>query len=212
MPDVGRLASFALISFAIIVVPGPSVLFVISRGITLGRRAAITTVLGNEAGLMVQVVAVAFGLGAIVERSIAAFTILKFAGAAYLVFLGVQAVRHRGALAGSLESELRDKSRRRIFRDGFVVGVSNPKSIILFAAILPQFVTRSQGHATIQLLVLGLTSVGIALVSDSTWGFLAGTGRSWLGRSPKRLAVMGGTGGLVMIGLGARLALSGRKD
>jgi threonine/homoserine/homoserine lactone efflux protein len=212
MPDAERWASFALISFAIIVVPGPSVLFVISRGITLGRRAAITTVLGNEAGLMVQVVAVAFGLGAIVERSIAAFTILKFAGAAYLVFLGVQAVRHRGALGAALEAELADRSRRRIFRDGFVVGVSNPKSVILFAAILPQFVTRSHGHATVQLLVLGLTSVCIALVSDSTWGFLAGTARSWLGRSPKRLAVMGGTGGLVMIGLGARLALTGRKD
>ncbi len=206
------MASFALVSFIIIVVPGPSVLFVISRGITLGRRAAITTVLGNETGLLVQVVAVAFGLGAIVERSIAAFTILKFAGAAYLIFLGVQALRHRGALRAALHADLAAKSDKRIFGDGFIVGVSNPKSVILFAAILPQFVTRSHGQVTGQLLVLGLTSVVIALVSDSLWGLLSGTARAWLGRSPRRLAVMGGTGGLVMVGLGVRLALTGRKD
>jgi threonine/homoserine/homoserine lactone efflux protein len=212
MPDAGRLASFALVSFIIIVVPGPSVLFVISRGITLGRRAAITTVLGNETGLLVQVVAVAFGLGAIVERSIAAFTILKFAGAAYLIFLGVQAARHRGDLGAALQADLTAKSDRRIFGDGFAVGVTNPKSVILFAAILPQFVVRSHGHVTGQLLVLGLTSVAIALVSDSVWGLLSGTARTWLGRSPRRLAIMGGTGGLVMIGLGVRLALTGRKD
>ena len=212
MPDAGRLATFALLSLAIIVVPGPSVLFVISRGVTLGRRAALTTVLGNEAGLFVQVVAVSLGLGALVERSLVLFTIIKLAGAAYLIFLGVQALRDRRALAAALEVEVSRKSPRRIFREGFVVGVSNPKSAILFTAILPQFVNRSAGHVPVQLLVLGLVSVSIALISDSIWGCLAGTARSWLGRSPRRLALMGGTGGLVMVGLGLRLAVTGRRD
>jgi len=212
VPDAGRLAAFALVALAIIVVPGPSVLFVVSRGVTLGRRAALTTVLGNEAGLLVQVVAVAVGLGPIVERSLVVFTIIKLSGAAYLIFLGVQAVRDRRALAAALEVEVTRKSPRRIFREGFIVGVTNPKSAILFTAILPQFVDRSQGHVAVQLLALGLVSVTIALLSDSTWGVLAGTARSWLGRSPKRLATMGGTGGLVMVGLGLRLAVTGRRD
>jgi threonine/homoserine/homoserine lactone efflux protein len=212
MPDAGRLAAFALVAFAIIVVPGPSVLFVISRGVAHGRRAALMTALGNETGELVQVVAVAFGLGAIVERSITVFTIVKIAGAAYLVFLGVQALRRRRVLAEALAIEAAPKGSRRIFRDGFVVGATNPKTVILFTAILPQFVTRSNGHVTLQLLVLGLMSVLIALISDSAWALLAGTVRSWLGRSPRRLAAMGGTGGLVMIGLGLRLAFTGRKD
>ena len=117
MPDPGRLASFGLLAFIIIVVPGPSVLFVISRGVVLGRRAALMTVLGNEAGLLVQVAAVAFGLGAIVERSITVFTVVKLAGAAYLVYLGVEAVRHRHALHRALEAEIIGKRARRIFRD-----------------------------------------------------------------------------------------------
>jgi threonine/homoserine/homoserine lactone efflux protein len=212
MPDPGRLAAFGLLSFVIIVVPGPSVLFVISRGVVLGRRAALMTVLGNETGLLVQVAAVAFGLGTIVERSITIFTVVKLAGAAYLVYLGVEAIRHRRALHRALEAEVVGRRARRIFRDGFVVGATNPKSVILFAAILPQFVILSHGHVTLQLLVLGLTSVVIALVCDSIWGVLAGTVRSWLGRSPRRLSVIGGVGGLVMVGLGLRLALTGRRD
>ena len=107
---------------------------------------------------------------------------------------------------------LQYKRARRLFRDGFVVGATNPKSVILFGAILPQFVARSNGHVTVQLLVLGLTAVVIALVCDSVWALLAGTARSWLGRSPRRLALIGGTGGLVMVGLGLRLALTGRRD
>jgi threonine/homoserine/homoserine lactone efflux protein len=212
MPAAGRLVAFALVALAMIVVPGPSVLFVISRGVAHGRRAALMTALGNEAGALVLVMAVAFGLGAIVQRSITVFMILKIAGAAYLIYLGVQALRRRRVLAEALAGEAAPKASRRIFRDGFVVGATNPKTVILFTAILPQFVTRSNGHVTLQLLILGLMSVLIALISDSAWALLAGTARSWLGRSPRRLAAMGGTGGLVMIGLGLRLAFTGRKD
>jgi threonine/homoserine/homoserine lactone efflux protein len=147
VPDVGRLLAFAAVAFAIIVVPGPSVLFVVSRGVAFGRRVALTTVFGNEGGLSVQVLAVALGLGTLVERSIAVFTVLRLAGAGYLMFLGVQAIRHRCAVTEVVQAHA-DGGTRRVFREGFVVGVTNPKSIILFAAILPQFLSRSNGHVS----------------------------------------------------------------
>jgi threonine/homoserine/homoserine lactone efflux protein len=212
VPPADRLVAFALTAFALIVVPGPSVLFVISRGMALGRRAAIATVLGNAAGAYVQVVAAAVGLGAVLERSTLLFNVVKIAGAAYLVVLGVRAIRARRTLSGLLAEPVAAMSTRRIVREGFVVGLTNPKTVIFFAAILPQFADPSAGRLSLQLLTLGLVFIAIALVSDSTWGLAAGTARDWLGRSPRRLAALGGTGGLVMIGLGVRLAVTGRRD
>jgi threonine/homoserine/homoserine lactone efflux protein len=207
-----HLIAFSLVALAIIVVPGPSVLFVISRAMCLGRRAALTTVLGNAAGQYVQVIAVAVGIGAVVERSVLVFTVVKVCGAVYLIILGLRAIRHRGAMARVLEAVAAPRSAVRIFREGFVVGLSNPKSVIFFATILPQFVDRSAGHVSVQLLVLGLVWLLIALMSDSAWGLAASTARLWLARSPRRLERIGGTGGLVMIGLGVGVALTGRKD
>jgi len=212
MVDIDRLAGFAFVAMIVIAIPGPSVLFVVSRGVALGRRAAVITAIGNEAGMVVQVVAVALGLGAIVERSVVAFTVLKLMGACYLVFLGLQAIRHRADLSLALGSTVTPRSPLTTLREGFVVGLTNPKMMALFTAILPQFVVWPQGDVSLQLLVLGLVAVAIALLSDSTWGILAGTARSWLGRSPRRLQIMGGTAGIVMIGLGVRLAFSGRND
>ena len=99
-----------------------------------------------------------------------------------------------------------------MLRDGFIVGVSNPKAIVFFAAVLPQFADRSAGQVPVQLLLLGAVFMAIALVSDSMWAIIAGTARSWFARSPRRLELIGGAGGLVMIGIGASLALTGRKD
>jgi threonine/homoserine/homoserine lactone efflux protein len=213
MVPADRLAAFAVAAFALIVVPGPSVLFVISRGVALGRRAALATVVGNTAGVSVQIVAVAAGLGAVVERSIVAFTVLKLVGAVYLVMLGVNALRHRRTLtASALTTVERPRSLRRIVRDGFVVGIANPKAIVFFAAILPQFADPATGQVPLQLLILGLVFVCIALVSDGTWAVVAGTAREWLARSPRRLEALGGLGGLVMIGLGVRLLTTGRHD
>jgi threonine/homoserine/homoserine lactone efflux protein len=208
MPSTGHVLAFALTAFLLIVVPGPSVLFVVSRTVTLGRRAGLATVAGNAAGIYLQVVAVALGIGAIVERSILAFSIIKVAGAVYLVFLGIHTIRHRRFLALAFNGFSEVKAVRRLLVDGFLVGVTNPKGIILFAAILPQFVDRSAGHVLLQLLVLGVVSLIIALVSDTAWALAAGSVRSWLGRSPRRLELLGGSGGLVMIGLGARLVLT----
>lgn len=206
------LLEFALLSYALILVPGPNVLFVVSRSLQLGRLPGIAAVVGGQSGVYLQVIAVALGIGALVERSVAVFTVLRLAGAAYLIFLGVQAIRHRRSLAAFLDGTTRPASTSRMLRDGFVVGLTNPKAIVFFAAVLPQFADRAAGHVPLQLLVLGAIFVAIALVSDSMWALLAGTARSWFTRSPRRLALIGGTSGLVMIGIGASLALSGGRD
>ena len=212
MPSTTHLLAFTLAALLLIAVPGPSVLFTVSRALTLGRAAGLATVAGNTVGEYVQIAVVAFGLGALLERSVLVFTVIKLAGAGYLIFLGVQAVRHRQRLGEALGAALERKSRSRIVADGFVVGIGNPKAVVFFAAVLPQFVNRAAGHVTAQMLMLGALFVAIALISDSGWALAAGSARAWLGRSPRRLELIGGTGGLVMIGLGATLAVSGRHD
>lgn len=212
MPSPGQLFAFAVVSLVFVAIPGPSVLFTISRALTMGRRPALITVIGNAAGVYLHVVAVALGVGAIVEGSLAVFTILKLAGAAYLIYLGVQAIRHRRDVGQVLNRAVPVLRSRRVLADGFIVGVSNPKSIVFFAAVLPQFVDPAAGRVPLQLLLLGVVSIAAALVSDSVWAVVAGAARDWFGRSPRRLAAIGGAGGMVMIGLGVHLAFTGRKD
>lgn len=207
-----HLVAFFVVATVLIVVPGPSVLFVVTRSLTQGRRAGIATVVGNAAGVYVQVVLVAIGIGAIVQESIAVFTVVKLAGALYLVYLGVQTFRRRHDLAAALNVPVAPRELRRMFSDAFVVGIANPKVIVFFVAVLPQFVDPSAGAVPLQLLTLGAVFCLIALVCDSVWALAAGAARDWLVRSPRRLAAIGGAGGLVIIGLGAGLAVSGRKD
>jgi threonine/homoserine/homoserine lactone efflux protein len=211
MVSTGSLAAFAVTSALLIVVPGPSVLFVISRGVALGRRAALLTVLGNAGGVFVQVLAVAAGLGAALERSTVLFDAVRLVGAAYLVYLGVQAVRHRRELSTVLDVTT-TRPARSILREGFVVGLTNPKLVIFFTAVLPQFVDPDGGPVAVQLLLLGGIFVVLALILDSCWGLAAGTARAWLSGRPHRLERLGGAGGLVIVGLGLRLAVTGRKD
>jgi threonine/homoserine/homoserine lactone efflux protein len=210
MLPTDHLLAFAVSALVLILVPGPSVLFVVTRSLTRGRGAGVATVVGNATGAYVQVIAVALGLGTVVQESIAVFTAIKLCGAAYLVYLGVQAVRHRHSLAAALHAPVEPKVLRRILADGFLVGVLNPKVIVFFMAVLPQFVDRSAGSVPAQLLLLGAIFCAIALLCDSLWALVAGAARSWLVSSPRRLAAIGGTGGLVMIGLGAGVAISGR--
>lgn len=211
MVSTGSLAAFAVTSALLIVVPGPSVLFVISRGVALGRRAALLTVLGNAGGVFVQVLAVAAGLGAALERSTVLLDAVRLVGAAYLVYLGVQAVRHRRELSTVLDVTT-TRPARSILREGFVVGLTNPKLVIFFTAVLPQFVDPDGGPVAVQLLLLGGIFVVLALILDSCWGLAAGTARAWLSGRPHRLERLGGAGGLVIVGLGLRLAVTGRKD
>ncbi|MGA6153514.1 LysE family translocator [Stenotrophomonas sp. NPDC087984] len=212
MVSTDRLLAFAVMSFLLIVIPGPSVLFVVGRALAQGRRAALTTVIGNTLGAYVLVVAVALGVGSVVERSVVVFTTLKLVGAAYLIHLGVKAVRQRRSLHAAFTGEGPTRGGLRTLWEGFAVGVANPKTIVFFAAVLPQFVDRDQGHVALQMLLLGLIFNVIAVVSDSVWGLAAATARTWLARSPRRLALVGGVGGLSMIGLGVTVAATGRTD
>ncbi len=212
MVPTTHLLAFSGVVAVIVAIPGPSVMFTISRALSAGRRTALINVVGNAVGLVVQVVAVAFGLGALVERSGEVFTVVKLVGAAYLVYLGVQAIRHRRSLADAVAHSARPLLPLRTMRDGAVVGAMNPKTIAVMVAILPQLAVPAAGHLVLQVLTLGLLFPLIALVLDSVWAVGAGTASQWLSRSPRRLAAVGGASGLVMIGLGLSLAATGRKD
>ncbi|MFF5260494.1 LysE family translocator [Actinomadura viridis] len=207
-----RLMAFSLVATAIILVPGPSVLFVVGRALAHGRRTALTSVLGNELGALLLAVAVALGVGAIVERSVFVFTALKLIGAAYIIYLGVQAFRHRRSLAEAVGDPQTPRNSARELWQGFVVGVTNPKTAVFFAAVLPQFVDRSLGHVPLQMMVFGVIFCLLALLFDSAWGLAAATARTWFARSPRRLSAVGGTGGLLMIGMGFTVATTGRTD
>jgi threonine/homoserine/homoserine lactone efflux protein len=208
-----HLLAFLLTVYVVILIPGPSVLFVVSRGLALGRRAALATVAGNGCGFALQLVLVSVGLGAVIARSDTVFVTLKLLGAAYLVFLGVRKIRDRKALAGLLGvGELAPRRLRTTIREGFVVGATNPKGIIIFTAILPQFIDRASGHTTPQLLTLGAICIVIALLSDGLWAIGSGSARHWLGSSSHRLERLSATGGVMLIGLGVGLAVTGRRN
>ncbi|MCC4268748.1 LysE family translocator [Microbacterium schleiferi] len=210
MIPIENLVAFMLTSLVIIVIPGPSVLFVIGRAIALGRRAGVLSVVGNALGTVPAVIAVAFGVGAIVASSVVAFTVIKIAGALYLVYLGIQAIRHRHAHIPGIQQ--RPTRARRLLAEGFIVGLTNPKTIAFFVAVLPQFVDPTAGPVWLQLLLLGLVFEAIALASDSIWALAAGTARAWFARSPRRISTLSATGGVMMIGLGGALALTGSKS
>jgi len=204
------LLAFALASVALIVIPGPSVLFVIGRSLALGRAGGLLSVLGNALGMLPLVIAVALGIGALVAQSVVVFTVIKLVGAAYLVYLGVQAIRHRRHTAVTHE-EQPTRSRWRILAEGFLVGLTNPKSLVFFVAVLPQFVDYGAGGIPLQMFELGVVFLLLALLFDSVWALAAGTARQWFGRSPKRVERLGAAGGVMMIGLGGVLALTGTK-
>jgi threonine/homoserine/homoserine lactone efflux protein len=208
----GRLVPFSATALAIIVVPGPSVLFIVSRALTLGRRAALATVVGNEVGEYLQVIAVALGLGLALERSMLLFNGVKLAGAAYLLYLGLRTIRDRRRMAAVLDAAVDPRSTRRVLREGFVVGASNPKTAIFLTAILPQFVNRAGGQVPLQLLTLGLVFFAIALVCDAAWALGASAARAWFAKSPRRLEVIGGAGGMVIMGLALKLAVTRGND
>jgi threonine/homoserine/homoserine lactone efflux protein len=208
----GQLLGFGLASLVLIVVPGPGVLFVVGRALAHGRRTALATALGHAAGNYMVAACVAVGLGALLQRSVEAFVIVKIAGALYLIWLGVHAIRHRKSLADAMAVATPPREGWRAARDGAVVGLTNPKAYILFGAILPQFVNRAAGHVPAQMLVLALVSVAIGAISDCSWGFAASAVRAWFARSPRRIEMVGGAGGLAMIGVGVTVAVTGRHS
>lgn len=205
------MLAFVLAAIVLIVIPGPSVLFTIGRALALGRIGGLLSVLGNALGLLPVIALVALGVGGIVAQSVVLFTIVKIAGAGYLVFLGVQAIRHRNRAAAEANGAAPPRSVWRQLGEGFVVGVTNPKTIAFFVAVLPQFVDLSAGAVPWQMIQLGLVFFVIALISDGIWALVAAAARTWFGRSPRRIATLSATGGGLMIGLGGILLLTGEK-
>ena len=212
MPSTNQLLAFVVASILFIQVPGPSLLFTIGRALTVGRRDALLSVVGNTLGLVVQVAGVALGLGALVAASATAYTSLKLVGAAYVVWLGIQAIRHRAdarlAMTAVDPAPPGAAAPWRSVWTGVLVGVTNPKTIVFFAAFLPQFIDPGAPAAP-QLLLLGAVFGVLAVASDSCWALAAGRARDWFAREPRRLDRLGATGGVMMVGLGATLATTG---
>ena len=167
---------------------------------------------GNGLGLMVQVFLVAVGLGAVVAASASAYTAIKLVGAGYVIYLGIQAIRHRGDARLALERAADDlpvrSSAFTSVRTGVIVGATNPKTIVFFVAFLPQFTNESASSPGVALAILGLVFGAMAIASDSIWALAASKARDWFARRPQRLDRLGVTGGLMMVGLGTTMVVA----
>jgi threonine/homoserine/homoserine lactone efflux protein len=193
----------------IILAPGPSVLFVIARAIAWGRATSILTVLGNVSGSFVLSSLVALGIGPILQKYHFAYVAVQWCGGLYLIYLGIDAIRNRAVHASDMTNQGPiGPTPLQSIRDGFWVGVLNPKAIVFFAAVLPQFVDIHGSSVTRQLLFLGLTFCVLAFISDGMWGILAGTAREWLAQSKTRLEKLRAIGGSIMIALGFAVLIS----
>lgn len=204
-----RYPEYLVAAMIIILAPGPSVLFIIARAIAWGRMTAVATAAGNVTGAFTLSLMVAFGLGPILQRSDLAFLAVQVIGGFYLVYLGIDAIRHSKIHAEDMVNQGEVKpSALRSARDGFWVGALNPKGLVFFAAILPQFLDRDSSNVTSQLVLMGATFSVLAFFSDGSWGLIAGTVRQWMATSPARLVTMRRIGGIVMILLGVFTLLS----
>ena len=209
IPLPSRLWEYLIATILIILAPGPSVLFTIARAIAWGRVAAIATVIGNAASMFLVSVLVALGIGPILQRSEILYNGIQWAGGAYLIYLGYAAIAASKVDAADMQKTIGGKpSFFTSVRNGFWVGVLNPKSVVFFAAILPQFIDQEKNNVTAQLLLLGAIFALIALISDGSYGLLAGTIRQWLSGDVRRLIFMRLSGGVVMIALGIFTILS----
>jgi threonine/homoserine/homoserine lactone efflux protein len=212
MPSASTLLAFAVASVVIIVIPGPSVLFTIGRALSAGRREALLTVVGNALGILTQICGLAIGLGPLIAASSTAYTALKVLGAGYLLWLGVQAIRNRRVVADAFAAGVTGTAHPlHAVRAGYVVGVTNPKTIVFFAALLPQFVDPADAVWS-QLVALGTVFAMLALLLDGSVALAASRARDWFASSPRRMERVGGAGGLLMVGLGTGLLFSGRPD
>ncbi len=204
-----RLPEYLVAAMIIIIAPGPSVLFVIARAVSWGRKISILTVAGNVTGSFVLSTLVALGVGPILQKWHITYIAVQWAGGLYLIYLGIDAIRKRALHAADMTNQgpIAPTARQSI-RDGFWVGVLNPKAIVFFAAVLPQFVDIDGGHVTTQLIFLGLVFCVLAFISDGSWGLLAGTARAWLATDNKRLERLRAAGGSIMIILGLAVLFS----
>jgi threonine/homoserine/homoserine lactone efflux protein len=207
VPEPSVLLAFGIASAVLIAVPGPAVVYIVTRGLSQGKAAGLVSAVGIEAGGLVHVAAAVLGLSAVVASSATAFAVLKYAGAAYLVFLGIQKLMNRGEVVlGALPRE----SKRRLFGQGLVVNALNPKVAVFFVAFLPQFVDPDRGAVALQVAVLGVLFLVIATVLDCTWALAAGTLGTRLRRSVSVRRWLDRLSGGTYIGLGVGAAVARR--
>jgi len=206
MPDPSRLALFAGAALALLVVPGPAVLYIVTQSIDQGRRAGLASTAGIFTGTLVHVAAATVGLSALLASSALAFDVVKYLGAAYLILVGLR--RLAGVERAAEPLGARPRTHGRLYRQGIVVNVLNPKTALFFLAFLPQFVDPSRGPAWLQILLLGLLFACLGFVSDSTWALVAGTLGDRMRRSTRYLRVQRFVSGSVFVGLGAVAAFS----
>jgi len=198
-----NLAQFILASVAIILVPGPSVLFVIARAVAWGRLTSLITALGNALGMLLLSVFIAVGLGPLLQRYELLLLVVQVLGGMYLIHLGIDAWRHRQEHADDMvKIEEVKPSNYQILLQGFTVGALNPKALVFFSAVFPQFVDPDVGSITIQLLIFGAIFTALALLLDGTWGVLVGSSRDWFVTSMNRLVFLRTIGAVVMMALG----------
>jgi threonine/homoserine/homoserine lactone efflux protein len=205
MPSLSTYALFIATALVLLAIPGPAVLYVVGRSIDQGRTAGLASVLGITTGTIVHITAATVGLSSLVLASKVAFDAVRYAGAAYLVLLGVRRLLTRGgeeAAAGRAPRTL-----RRLYTQGFVVNLLNPKTIVFVFAFIPQFVDVGAGHVWLQIFLLGLTFAGLGLASDSLYAIVAGTVADRLRGTPLVARVERWFGGTVLIGLGVAAAL-----
>lgn len=203
------LLTFIITVAVIVAVPGPSVMFIVSRAITAGRPAGLAAAAGNTAGLTVQGILAALGLGTLISRVPVLYTVIQIVGALYLLVMGARMLCNRELVTTGGAEETGDV-RRNAARQGFVVGMTNPKIIVFFAAVLPQFIDRSRGYIVVQMLVLLASFSVLSLCSDSTWGIAGSSLRKWNESSPARIERLIGAGGLCIMVAGAALLFTHR--
>ena len=198
---------FVVASLTLLLTPGPAVMYVVTRSVDQGRKAGLISVLGIQTGTFVHVVGAALGISALLLSSALVFDLVKYLGAAYLIYLGV-----RKLMTPVKREEIvvtQEKNLRATYLQGVVVAVLNPKTALFFLAFLPQFVDASQGQTTLQTLILGMTFLLMALVTDGTYALLSGTAGNWLKASVWYLRFQRYLAGGVYVGLGVLAAFSG---
>jgi threonine/homoserine/homoserine lactone efflux protein len=213
MPDLSTLALFAVAAVTLLVIPGPAVLYIVTRSVDQGRAAGLASVCGVHVGTLVHVAAAALGLSALLVSSATAYHTVRWLGAAYLIWLGIRRLLAKDAPSGSVEGPHASRlGLRRIFAQGVVVNVLNPKTALFFLAFLPQFVDVSRGSVPLQVVVFGVAFVLLGLVSDGTYALLASTGAGWLRRRPRVARTSRLVSGGVLISLGVTTALAGSRS
>lgn len=206
MVPLENVLTFIAFALVIIAIPGPSVMFAISRALVLGRRGAVLTVVGNGIGVFVQAIAVSVGLGVLIQSNDVLMTVIRLAGAAFLVYLGVTAIRHRRD-GLSLDAPADAPTSRHLLRESIIVGLSNPKTIVFFSAAFPQFVVSAGGPIVWQMIELSVIFVILGISGDAVYALSAGAARDWFAKSPQRVVIMRTIGGIAMTTLGVVTAV-----